>query len=68
MIGKKLKEFHRKQQPIIREILKLEKKYGMELVRGAFTRHFIKVREEQKRLKEIKKMEGELEILRRSKL
>ena len=64
---KKLRELHKSQQPIIREIIKLEKRYGLELTRSACFRHYSKVREEQKRLKAIEIAERELEQLRKQK-
>lgn len=68
MIGKKLKEWHKKQKPVIKEIVKLERKHGMELVRAAVSRHYAKVREEQKRVHAIRRMERELEELKKQKL
>ena len=67
MDKKTLREFKKKSRVVIKDLKGLEKKYGEEVSRYSMRKHLTQVMEEQKRIKEIKKLENELEELRKKR-
>lgn len=62
------RQYEAKRDFVIKQINELEKKYGKDIVRSACNRKLIIDRETQKREETIKKMEIELQRLKKGKL
>lgn len=65
---KEKKEFEKQRNIVIKELVKLEKKYGSEMFKSACNRKLTIDRELKRRQKDIKKLENELSSLKDGKL
>ena len=61
---KERREFDRKRKVVIAQLRQIERRVGVALARSAMRKHLESVREEDKRVKQIERLQGELEQLR----
>ncbi len=64
---KEKKEFEKKRKIVIKELEKIEKKFGDECFRSAINRKLTVDRQKRKRIAEINKAEKELKQLKKGK-
>lgn len=64
---KEKREFDRKRRGVILQLRQIERRVGFELARSAMRKHLESVREEDKRVKQIERLQEELEQLRRKR-
>jgi hypothetical protein len=61
------REWRKKQKLVIKDLNKLERKYGTPLLKSSISRKLMEDRETEKRIKDIARMEEELRELKKGK-